>query len=305
MRHSLSIYLRAAWLNGKSYWQRANRKAHKILTRGPASSSKPADRPIINLEHLDTTFDTLGVNKGDRIIVHSGISHIGKIESGPAGVMERLRERIGPQGVLLFPVFPFSTLMYTYLESHPDFDARLSPTKMGALTDIALKDPDRIRSIHPTHSVAGFGDEARAYLDEHHLDNTPFGPHSPFWRLADSGGKILVIGVGLSSVTGFHLAEDRMGDDFPVHVYTDNIYRIPCQDDAGTRVTVLTRCHDPFVSRIRDCYLMEPVFQDEGIYKKVNIGNHYAGVIDFVAMDSLLQKLAREQRVTIYGNIWG
>ena len=43
-----------------------------------------------------------------------------------------------------------------------------------------------------------------------------------FPRLAEAGGKIVVMGVGLSSVTGFHLTEDRMGEEFPVKVYLKN-----------------------------------------------------------------------------------
>lgn len=304
MRQPASIYARALYLSGLKFQFRLARKARKILGVEEKTRVEPTPRPLIDLKQFARIFDELGIQKGDRVIAHSGISHIGKIKGGPAGLFDLLRERIGPEGVLLFPVFPFGTLMHSYLETAPSFDARTAPSKMGALTEIALKDPERIRSVHPTHSVAGFGDTAKDYLNEHDLDDTPFGPHSPFWRLADHGGKILVIGVGLSSVTGFHLPEDRLAERFPVRIYTDKIYEIHCLDDDGRERMIRTRCHDPFISYVRDCYLMEDIFQREGIYKKIALGNHYLGVIDFQKMDILLQKLAVEDRLTIYGKVW-
>ncbi len=306
MRQPLSIYARALRLSGTTYFQRGLRKIRKTLRS--KSATKPeimARRPLIEPSQLEETLTKLGIKKGDSVLVHSGISNIGKIKAGIGGIFERLRERIGPQGLLLFPVFPFGTLMHDYLESAPSFDTTTSPSKMGTLTEIALSHPDRIRSIHPTHSIAGFGEQARAMLADHHLDATPFGPHSPFWRLADRAGKILVMGVGLSSVTGFHLTEDRMGEAFPVKVYLDKSYEVTCRNDDREYITVRTRCHDPFISRIRNCYLVETALLDMAIYKKIHLGNHYVGVIDFSAMDSLLQKLAREKRFTIYGRIWG
>lgn len=304
MRQPLSVYVRSAQRNITDIRRRGVRKLRRIAGM-PEPAPPRATRPLIEPDQFEAVLDELGIRSGDRVIVHSGISHIGKFEGGPVKLVERLRERIGSTGLLLFPAFPFGNLMFEYLESGPSFDAREPKAKMGALVDIALGYEDRMRSVHPTHSVAGFGDDVADLLKDHHLDGTPFGPHSPFWRLADMGGKILVIGVGLSSVTGFHLPEDRMGDEFPVRVYGDKIYEVPCLSDTGEEIRVRTRAHDPMVSRVRDCYLVEDAFISEGIYKKIDIGNHYMGAIDFAGMDVLLQRLAREERFTIYGKLWG
>jgi aminoglycoside 3-N-acetyltransferase len=149
------------------------------------------------------------------------------------------------------------------------------------------------------------GQGAAEFLEGHHLDGTPFGPHSPFWRLADAGGKILIMGVGLSSVTSFHLTEDRMGEEFPVRVYLDRLYRLQCRDALGETVEIVTRCHDPFISQVRDCYIVEDLFIREGIYRKIPVGQHFIGMIDAQRMDLCLQRLARQERLTIYGRIWG
>jgi aminoglycoside 3-N-acetyltransferase len=306
MRQPQSIYCRYAAISAKTFKVRAIRKLNKWIKPEDKNTKRKRRqrRPTISLGEIDAVLTELGIKKGDNVMVHSGISHVGKIKGGASGLLDLLQRKIGKNGVLLFPVFPFNTLMLQYLETRLAFDARTSPSKMGTLTEVALKAPDRIRSVHPTHSVAGFGKEAGYYLNEHYQDNTPFGPHSPFWRLAENNGKILVIGVGLGSVTSFHLTEDRMGEQFPVRVYLDNMFEITCFSDRGEKYQVRTSCHDPFISKVRDCYLVEEDFISKGIYKKIELGNHYLGIIAAADMDKRLQKLAKKN-FTIYGRIWG
>ena len=305
MRQPLSIYVRAAGLSAKRFETRVVRKVRKLADKEAASSAaKSPHRPAISLDMIAEAIATLDIVRGDRVIVHSGIGALGKVAGGPKGVFSLLRDVVGDEGLLLFPAFPFDTLMYDYLMSRPSFDVRTAPAKMGAVVNMALADQDHVRSIHPTHSIAAFGREAKALVADHHLDDTPFGPRSPYWRLADSQGKVLVIGVGLSSVTGFHLPEDRLGSRFPVRVYHSNRFEIDCTDWQGKSVKVNTPAHNPLISRVRDCYLVENVFLVGGIYRKLPVGQHYVGAIDFSAMDACLQRLALEGR-TIYGRIWG
>lgn len=305
MRQPLSIYIRALRLSSARNLARAVRKIRKIAGKGAEAGANPETRPVVDLSQVSEALTALGIHRGDRVIVHSGISHLGKVKGGAQGIFSLLRERIGDEGTLLFPAFTFGGLMYHYLETSPIFDARTSPAKMGAVADIALADQARLRSVHPTHSVVAFGKDAREYVEGHHLDSTPFGPRSAFWRLADTNGKILVIGVGLSSVTSFHLTEDRLGAEFPVRVYLDKTYSIPCTSDAGEVIQVSTPAHDPLISLVRDCYLVEDDFVAEGIYKKYSVGSHYLGVIDAASMDACLQRLFYSRGVSIYGHIWG
>lgn len=305
MRQALSIYARSARLAGQRIAKKIVRKLQKVAGQQKPEAQSRSPRPVIELSLIESALSTLGITRGDRLMIHSGISHLGKIKGGAPTLMTLLREKVGEEGILLFPAFPFGTLMYDYVNSQPEFDVRTSPSKMGALTEIALADPQRIRSLHPTHSVSGFGQSIAYFLENHHLDPTPFGPHSPFWRLAEADGKILVIGVGLASVTGFHLTEDWLGEKFPVRVYLDQVYRVQCRNAQGQSVEVLTRCHDPSISQIRDCYIVEDLFIREGFYQKIPVGQHFIGVIDARRMNECLQRLAIKEHLTIYGRIWG
>ncbi|MDZ4184357.1 MAG: AAC(3) family N-acetyltransferase [Desulfuromonadales bacterium] len=45
-------------------------------------------------------------------------------------------------------------------------------------------------------------------LDDHGLDGTPCGPHSPFRKLAETNGKIILLGCGLRPNTTMHALEE-------------------------------------------------------------------------------------------------
>jgi aminoglycoside 3-N-acetyltransferase len=239
------------------------------------------------------------------VIVHSGISHLGKVTGGPKAIFELIRDMVGEQGNVLYPVFPFNTLMMNYLASKPSFDVRTAPSKMGSLTEYALKVPDGFRSIHPTHSVLAFGPQRKELVGTHHLDDRPFADRSPFAKLVDFNGKILLIGVGLNSTTSFHRTEDRLGDKFPVRIYGQQSFRVPCTGWNGESLEVVTPAHDPFVSRVRDCDLVRDDFLREGVMRELPIGSGTVGLIDAGGMDRLLEKLCFSRHLTIYGRLWG
>lgn len=260
---------------------------------------------MIDTATLKAAMDSLGLSEGDVVMVHSGISNLGKVVGGPRIIFELIRERVGDRGHVLYPVFPFDSLVYPYLISNPTFDVRTAPSKMGALTEYSLKSPGGLRSVHPTHSVLAFGPRNAYFVSDHHLCLTPFADQSPFARLVDSGGKILLIGVGLNSTTSFHRIEDRLGEGFPVKVYRPELFRIPCVDAQGLSCEVSTQAHDPFISRIRDCDLVREEFVKAGVLREMPIGNGVIGIIDARAMDHLLEDLCRSRSRTIYGRVWG
>ena len=65
-----------------------------------------------------------------------------------------------------------------------------------------------IWSLHPTHSMAGVGRDAAAYLKAEELCNTPCTPGGCYDRLKECGGKILLVGVGHERNTYIHSAEE-------------------------------------------------------------------------------------------------
>ena len=66
---------------------------------------------------------------------------------------------------------------------------------MGILPELFRQRPGVVRSLHPTHSMAGYGQQAVSYLAGEELRNTPCTPGGCYDRLKDVGGKILLVGV--------------------------------------------------------------------------------------------------------------
>jgi aminoglycoside 3-N-acetyltransferase len=88
------------------------------------------------------------------------------------------------------------------------FDARSTPTNVGAIPEYFRTRKGASRSIHPTHSVCAIVRRTRELLDDHGLDCTPCGPHSPFRKLAETTGKIVMLGCGLCPNTTMHALEE-------------------------------------------------------------------------------------------------
>ena len=307
MRHPLSIYIRHT---NRACIRFKNKVSHRISklfksNTTPSNGTKEI-RQTIDQNTLRNALLELGVSLGDTLLVHSGISNLGKILGGPKFVFDTINELIGQTGHMLYPVFPFDTLMHEYVSNHPPiFDVKSSPSKMGALSEFALRTDGGQRSVHPTHSIIAFGPNKSWFVKDHHLCKTPFADLSPFSRLVESSGKILLIGVGLNSTTSFHRIEDKLGINFPIKVYKDKIFTLPCLNIEGQPIKVNTLAHDPFISKVRDCNLAKEQLIKHGALREIPLGNGTIAIIDAKALDDCLQDLYLNQRLTIYGKIWG
>ena len=78
---------------------------------------------------------------------------------------------------------------------------------MGVLSSALLARPERVRGNHPLNSFAGLGPMAGDLV----RDQAPLNVYASLEALADAGGVVLLVGVGLDSMTLLHLAERRAG----------------------------------------------------------------------------------------------
>lgn len=84
----------------------------------------------------------------------------------------------------------------------PDIDR-----DMGAIAAAVLARPGRVRGDHPGDSFAAVGPLARELV----AGQRPLDVYAPLRALAESGGVVVLMGVGLDSMTLLHLAEQRAG----------------------------------------------------------------------------------------------
>jgi aminoglycoside 3-N-acetyltransferase len=147
----------------------------------------------------------LGLAEGDSLIVHSSMRHLGPVEGGADTVIDAILEVIGPRGNLVLPTF-------NYVDPVPEpyYDPRETPGRTGILPEVGRRRPSAVRSLHPTHSVTVIGPDA-VRLTEGHLNQRVFGVGSPIDILAREGGKVLLLGVGQTSNSTIHVAEEHAG----------------------------------------------------------------------------------------------
>lgn len=145
----------------------------------------------------------LGVRQGDILMVHSALSSLGWVEGGADAVVDALIEAVAPGGTIAMP-----TLYLPSIAGEEAFDVEESPSQMGEISETFRRRPGVLRSVHPTHSVAVFGVRANELIRGHALAPTACGQGTPFSKLAEWGGKVLLMGVDQDRNTLLHAAED-------------------------------------------------------------------------------------------------
>jgi len=180
------------------------------------------------IKSLEKDLRTLGVKKGDVLLVHASLSKIGWVCGGAQSVVNALMNVIGDEGTLVMPSHsgdwsdpaqwgnpPVPKEWYQMIyQNMPAFDSRITPTRgMGRIAELFRTYPEVMRSNHPQVSFCAYGNKSEAIVKEHPL--TPqFGMNSPLGKLYKLKAKVLLLGVGYDSCTSFHLSE-TVADGMP------------------------------------------------------------------------------------------
>lgn len=156
----------------------------------------------------------LGVRQGGALLVHASYKALGPVEGGAETVIQGLLSAIGPRGTLLMPALSYATVTPQNLR----FEQAQTPACVGYLCEFFRTRPGSLRSLHPTHSVCGVGPRAGEFLNAHRNSKTPVGEHSPFRKLRDADGQVLMLGCGLKPNTSMHGVEELVP---PPYLYGD------------------------------------------------------------------------------------
>ena len=176
----------------------------------------------------------LGLKKGDDVLIHSSFKSLGKVNGGIETLINAILSVIGDSGTLIVPTLTYRDVSVT----HPVFDYLNTPSCVGAVSEFVRLHPDSRRSIHPTHSCSVIGAKRDYYVGCHELDRTPIGENSPFFKLKEEGGRILMLGCGIKPNTSCHGIEEAAGVSYvlpktpspytvilPDKTYTIDFYR--------------------------------------------------------------------------------
>lgn len=186
-----------------------------------------------------------GLREGDAVFFQASMAAFGTIVGGPHAVIGGIRDVVGKDTVVAMPAFPLSGPAAEHLRSHPVFDSRTEPSRMGAVSEEFRTDPDTFRSLHPTHSIAVSGPGAAGIVAGHEHAETPFGAGTPFVALRELGAWQVFFGSGTRAITMYHSFEVVRDPPYPFDVFLPD--RVPARviDAQGHSEEVRTLVHDP------------------------------------------------------------
>ena len=185
------------------------------------------ERKIVLKQDILDALLSVGVSKGQTIMVHTSLSSLGFVCGGAQMVIEALIEAVGNEGTIMMPTQSWKNLDPTtgvhweepedwwqlIRDNWPAYNKEITPTNtMGAVAEMFRKWPGALRSDHPARSVAAWGKYAEYLTAAHDLSNI-FGDGSPIGKLYELDGLVLLIGVGYDKNTSLHLADVRA--DYP------------------------------------------------------------------------------------------
>jgi aminoglycoside 3-N-acetyltransferase len=160
----------------------------------------------------------LGVMLGGVLMVHTRMSALGWVVGGSETVVRTLLEALGPDGTLMayaswaehvyHPADWPADRREAYVAEPPVFHpatGEVDPT-YGRIPERVRTWPGALRSSHPEAGVVAVGARA-AWLVGGHPADDGYGADSPFARLVDAGGQVLMLGAPLDTATLLHHAE--------------------------------------------------------------------------------------------------
>nr|WP_092890830.1 AAC(3) family N-acetyltransferase [Actinopolymorpha cephalotaxi] len=170
----------------------------------------------------------LGLNESSSVIVHASLRSFGHVDGGADAVCRAL---VGTCGTVMMlagsgdltrvpapPGLVRPNNAYYTAESWESFDAALagavpfSPDLpvdrwLGRIAESLRRSFPHERGVHPFLSFLAVGTHAGRLIAAQRVDR----PLGPIEELADLGGHVLLLGVGHTSNTTIHLAEQRLG----------------------------------------------------------------------------------------------
>lgn len=239
-----------------------------------------------------------GLEEGDVVLTHSSLNRFGKVDGGADTVIDAILEAIGPSGTLLMPTF---TIWDGRL-----FDARSRPAdkSMGKIPETLRRRVGTRRSAHPTHSVAAIGAKARELTEGHEKCIYSYGHGSPFEKLIDADGKILLLGLDQRINSSVHCFED-IHDNYPIRRHLLELYEVDVIDCDGVKSICKTKRFDPAVSNHRDYQAkdgflkLDIYLREHGMMTETRIGNAPIRLMKSLDLMFALEELLKKG-ITIY-----
>jgi aminoglycoside N3'-acetyltransferase len=234
-----------------------------------------------------------GIVAGDAVFVHSDTGAFDGFTGSLTDIIQAFQDAVTSSGNVLMPTFSMRGSAIDVALSGKIYDPAVTPSQTGMLTEVFRRSPGVLRSIHPTHSVAVWGRDARWWIEDHHRAGTPCGRGTPFFRLLEHGGKIAFLGVGFSVLTFYHCVEELLERRFPQSPFTIERYALKYKIDGRVLETPPMRLYSPDVSRRRRLEPLERQLRRTGKWHEQRRGALRLIVVNAADILESVEELAR------------
>jgi len=233
---------------------------------------------MVNKEDIQFSLDLMDVKKGDILLVHSSLSSIGYVDGGAEAVIDALLETTGEEGTII---------MSTLTGWFEPFDSNLTPSAVGRISEVFRQRKDAYRSLHPVHSVAAVGRYAKFITEGHEKCETGCGKGTPYEKIRELGGKVMLLGVDMDRNTIMHTLEEEM--DAP-YLRTLDIPAPTYQKDYENQKYTLKK----FPSGHRDFTRFTPILRRRDALVEGKIGNAEVKVMEIKALFEIGHEVLRQ-----------
>ncbi|MDD3839419.1 MAG: AAC(3) family N-acetyltransferase [Clostridia bacterium] len=235
----------------------------------------------------------LGIEKEDKLFVHSSLKSIGDVDGGADVLIDALIDIVGEQGLIVMPTFTFSYVGRVEQGKSVPFNNLKSPADTGKISDTFWRREGVYRSKHPTHSVAAWGKDAKNFVQDHGSDTYEFEKGTPLHKLAMQGGKVLLIGLDQTSNSMIYIAETLAGLPYlevPLHDEWGREYLL--EDNNGKIYSV------PIVEKMSGCsrqfIKLNSEFEKQKLIVHGRVGNADSMLMNAVEVIDVAVKMLRQ-----------
>ena len=242
---------------------------------------------MFNKEYIFGQLKEMGAPQDSIVLVHSSLKAVGEVEGRGDGLLDILIDYFTEKGGIL--CIPTHTWAFVG-DGKISLDLSEPKTCIGKLPDIAANRKGGVRTMHPTHSMAVFGDKARveAFIEGESEITTPTSKDGCYGKIFKNNGYVLLMGVVHNRNTYLHSVEEIL--DIPNRISVNTLeMKIRLQD--GTIITKNNHCHN--AEGIKDVsanYVkFEPAFRYFGAIKDGFVGNAKTQLCSAVKMKETLE----------------
>jgi len=212
---------------------------------------------------------TLGLEKGDVVLIRATLGAIGRIDGGANTFINALLDVVGPEGTIVSLAFTQGTFILK-VKKEETFTLN-KKSYAGALPNAMISYIDSKRSSHPMCSYVAIGKHAIEITKDHDASSPAY---EPIRKIIALNGKCVLVGcVGNSpGFTTTHLAEYDLGHlkKFPIFPWLSSVYYFDKNGDKK-----IFRRKDPGLCS-NSFYKFYALYVKEGVLKTGNIGKAYS-----------------------------